>query len=341
MTVTCTPAATSPCTERHCPGCGRNHLDTAHPAYCPSCVGEARHLIRDVVDQVLEAHLQHEHRAITSAAVMVAGPAASYERTSYLHQSATSGRLCKCRRRGLASCVADEPVPEGASPLVCPEAMFVFDTHRDDTLHPATVLQAWDLAWRRALDHDTEPLAGPRDGRTNLSPTIGATSTYLLTQLTYMAQRPEGELEALITDLRACRAWLQAILDTGDGPVVKGEKCPACRHRHLERRDDDHWTCPNPVCAQVWTDTEYFTRVSSEYVTNATALPIADLAVRVDVPASTLRNWATAYWRTTKGVKTRVSARLVPTGRDYFGRNVYDVTATETVRDQLRKDKTA
>lgn len=330
--TTCTTLDGSPCTEhRHCPGCKVKHLDHAHPVRCPSCVGQVRWLIREIVDLVVEAHIQHERRAITSDVVMVAGPAASYERSTYLHQSATSGRLCKCRTRGHDVCVT-ELFPD----VLCPDAAFVLNEHRDDTLHPSTVLQDWNLTWRRALDHDLEPTAKSNDARDNLTPKLGDLASYLLTQLTYMAQKPEGAIADMTEDLKACHGWLQHITNNGTAPTVKGEPCPACRVGRLERRTDDQWACPNAGCARVWTDAEYMTRVTGAYIAASVALPATDLAVRLGVPVGTVRRWAGRRKQERAGKVTYLPPLLKSTGRDLVGRKVYDVAEATAIRDSLQ-----
>ncbi|WP_181312479.1 hypothetical protein [Nocardioides campestrisoli] len=241
-----------PCVPEHghCTRCRHVHLDATHPRVCPTCVGRARRSILDLVDQALEAHLQYVLSSTNSAAFMVAGPAADYEAHSYVHQSATSGRLCKCAQRGMA-CPSEQPAIAGPAcekcphhtcrairrPPICPDAAFILEQNRTDDLHPLTVLSDWALTWSRHLDHDLlDPREETRPWVRGL--TIATASHYLLTNLTYMAQQEDADFADFARSINDAGTWLEQVLRTGARPE-KGAPCPSCGKANLEHVHTD------------------------------------------------------------------------------------------------------
>jgi hypothetical protein len=359
-----------PCPEDHCVRCGVQHLDPAHPRTCASCVGEVRNDVLELIDKTLAAHTEYVHRSINSVVFMVAGPAGNYEAHSYIHQSVTSGRLCKCRRRGNDVCLSEIPPFLGPTcegpcphhscsaarrPRVCPDAAFILVDAAGDHLHPLTVLSAWSLTIARLFDH-----VPPTDV------TMGTAARYILTHLTRLAQMSDDEFDFddMADQITASHRWLSDVLRLGYRPDTAGY-CPMCNKQKLvkvwdprtdgteydPRNDDrvflDTWVCPNPECGQVYTPEEERDRLDLMYVQSADRLPSAELAQRLNVPASTVRNWASerrklispvqvidgkiidAVWEVTP-------PRLRSCGRDAAGRKLYRVKDAEALRDRGR-----
>lgn len=267
-------------TELTCQAC-RRPTDVLHPIACPSCTGQTRNAIRRIVDLVIECETDYLRAGTTSPVFMVAMPAANYETSTYLHQSATSGRLCRCRTRGWETCITNiDPA------AVCPDAAFALDTHKDDDRHPSTVLQAHALHWRRLNGHDQPE-----------TPTLYTESTYLLQHLTRLAQVEDADLPRLRDETTKTVNWLEQILQLGT-PTEKGSRCPACRTARLQRDvvpdTNGHrlpWTCPSKVCGMEYTDTELAAAQDRYVLENATALTAADLGRLLGVKAATLRRW--------------------------------------------------
>lgn len=344
----------------HCERCRHRHLDASHPRVCPSCVGASRNDILEIVDQVDEAHRQLVHRSVNAVAFVIAGPAANYEAQSFVHQSATSGRLCKCARRGMV-CPSDLPAFVGPvcdrcahssclaarRPRVCPDAAFVLEETRDEDRHPLTVLSAWDITWRRALGHDPDSVTV--DGQTHdADVTLTTTATYLLRNLTYMAQQPDevADFAQFAREIHACRAWLTEVLRLGHKPD-RGVDCPVCGRARLEKHWDDTdegsdtydesrltkpyadmWVCPNAACGQTWTEDEYRERVQGIYVGVADRLTASDIQKTYRVPESTTRSWAS------KGLVSRA-------GKDSGGRQLYRVSDVLAQRDRALAERDA
>jgi hypothetical protein len=349
-----------PCEPRwgHCTRCKAEHLDADHPRTCARCVGKVRHDILEIGDQITEAHQQQVYRAVGSIAFMLTAPAGNYEAGMYVHQSAMSGRLCRCRQRGLPACLGDLPPAIGPvcdrpcthpscyairKPPACPDRTFILEELRLDEMHPFTVFGAWELHWRQLQDQ------GPTETEDTTLQSAGADHTtwssarYLLENLTRMSQAPEEESDfaQLAHEVSASRRWLEDVLRLGDRPD-RGVKCPVCgqcdlvkvydttdegaaRHdeARLTKEYDDLWTCTNAACAQTWTEAEYREKVQGIYLQKADRLTASQIRETYRVPEGSTRGWAS------KGlVKKR--------GKDVAGRQLYDV------EDALRqRDRTA
>ena len=331
--------------------CLHRHLADSEDT-CPACldrIAQTRHEIRQILDDVEQAYLAAVVRGVGSVAFMVNAPAANYEAHSYLHHSATSGRLCKCRRRG-HPCPSDLPAVHGPvhqnrnpaagrcthpscnairAPRVCPDAAFIFDQGSMADRHPLTVLSDWELTWRRILGHEEDD-----------HPTLASTSTYLLKNLGYMARHPDGEFTEFTKAISSELTWLQEVLRTGDRPD-RGAPCPACGKAKLEkdwsdvgkpagyqpgnehRRYPDIWYCPRDECGQTWTESEYHHRVEGIYIQTADHLTASQLSRLLDVPESTIRRWASGPTQT-----------VATHGRDHNGRQLYSVDDARAARDR-------
>ncbi|NUO57257.1 MAG: hypothetical protein HOV78_11365 [Hamadaea sp.] len=358
----------APCTPRwgHCVRCQAVHLDPEHPRTCASCVGEARDTILSIGDQITEAQRQYLSRSLSSVELMLTLPAANYEAGSYVHQSAMSGRLCKCRQRGVV-CPAQRPAVVGPAckacthescrairrPRVCPDAAFILEELRADQLHPFTVFGAWELHWRRLQGQD-EP---------DTDHTTWSSAVYLLQNLTKMAQAPDedSDFHQFFREIRGSRHWLDDVLRLGHRPDTAGW-CPMCGKEKLVKdwSDEDEgtdyhpsrdtkqyadlWYCPNPACGQTYSPEEYGDRLNLMWVQEADRLPAAELAKRLRIPPSTIRDWAATRTKVVTparvvdgelldAVKVEVPPRLRSCGRGADGRKLYRVADAEALRD--------
>lgn len=341
-----------PCEPRwgHCRRCRHAHLDADHPATCATCVGQVRQDILTIGDHITEAHDQHVHRAISSIAFMLTAPAGNYEAGMFVHQSAMSGRLCRCRTRGLPVCLGDIPPVQGPRcellicshrtcyairrPPTCPDVRFILEELRLDEMHPFTVFGAWELHWRHLLDLELD-----RDDI--VEHTTWSSARFILEHLTQMAQAhaEESDFGQLAAEVAASRRWLEDVLRLDDRPD-RGVQCPVCGKSDLikvydttdegaEEYDEarfakvynDLWTCTNDACGQVWTEAEYREKVQGIYVQKADRLTASQLRETYRVPEGSTRGWAA------KGlVKKR--------GKDLSGRQLYDVADTLRQRDR-------
>jgi len=300
----------------HC-GCGR-HLAESERWNCARCVGKVREALRKIVGYVAQAHREVVHYGINSAAFMVASPAADPEAHGFLHQSATSGRLCKCRKRGYAC-----PALREVAPGICPDAAFALEDARDE-LHPLTVLGWWELLWR-------EELILP----SNDPVTVASAHGFLDGHLTDMAQRLDPDFDQFRDEIHACRTWLEGVLGEGVREE-RGIECFMCGKARLVKWYDpetaidgesgevygpnDHWFCPRDDCGHWWTEKDYREKVAGTYVQAADRLTASQIASTYRVPEGTVRQWAN---------RGKVAKR----GRDALGRMLYDVADTITARD--------
>jgi hypothetical protein len=290
----------------HC-GCGR-HLAESERWNCARCVGKVREALRKIDGYVIQAHREVVHCGINSAAFMVATPAADPEAHGYLHQSATSGRLCKCRKRRQA-CPTTRDVPG-----ICPDAAFAIEDARDE-LHPLTVLGWWEMLWRTELNLPSdEPIS------------VASTRAFLDQHLTEMARRLDPDFDQFRTEVNACRAWLEGILGEGVREE-RGVECFMCGKARLVKSWDedpngdlDHWFCPRDDCLHWWSEKDYRTKVEGTYVQAADRLTASQIAATYRVPEGTIRQWAN---------RGKVAKR----GRDESGRMLYDVADVITARD--------
>jgi len=350
-----------PCTENHCSRCGRTHLDDAHPRTCPTCIYRTRQDILGIVDQVDEAYRQHLHRSIASMAFMISAPAGNYEAHYYVTQSAVEGRLCRCQSRGI-TCPSTLRIYGPAcekcdhrtcrlvrKPPTCPDEAWILEDLRQDYLHPATVLGGWDMLWRQYLDHDPE-----YDDHDNEIQTIESTSTYLLRNLTYMAQAKDTDLgidfPAFARAVRRSREWLEEVLRTGTAPTRM--LCTICgettveriydttdegtpfEETRLEKVYDDVWQCKS--CGQTWDPKAYTADAKKAFAKDATRLPIRELSQRIRVPAGTIRTWTSRTRVVLPDGTIRMDPpRLRSVGKWVDGRMLYSVEKAERLRDAM------
>lgn len=370
-----------PCEPRwgHCTRCKAEHLDADHPRTCARCVGAVRNDVLTIADQITEAHDQQVYRAVGSIAFMLTAPAGNYEAGAFVHQSAIAGRLCRCRKRGLPTCAGDIPPGQGPTcqracqhptcyairnPPACPDRAFILEELRLDEMHPFTVFGAWELTWRRHLNIEVHPEEMDKH-------TTWSSARFILEHLTTMAQLPEEEsdFDQLAEEVADSRHWLEDVLRLGDRPDRAG-LCPMCKKERLVKDWDpedegtaytperdgkaygDLWYCPNSECGQTYSPEEYGDRLNRMWVDGADRLPAAELAHRIRVPRSTIRDWASTRTRIVTparvvdgelvdAVKETIPPRLRSCGRDGSGRKLYRVKDAEALRDNTTRKATA
>ena len=317
-----------PCVPEHghCVTCQHRHLTKDERWNCARCVGKVRENLRKIEAYTAQAHREVVQRGINSAAFMVAAPAADPEAHGFLHQSATSGRLCKCRKRGQTCPATVEP------PRICPDAAAFIEDARDE-LHPLTVLGWWEMLWR-------EELCLPSDERI----TVGKARRFLDEHLTRMAQQLDPDFDQFRTEVAACRTWLENVLGEG-ARDERGVQCFMCgRARLVKWYDDDlvtledgtvtgaqdHLYCPREDCGHWWSEADYRAKVDGLYVQWAGCLTAAQIAETYRVPESTVRRWASGW--TERGIWQEPTVQR--RGKSATGAALYDVGDVLAMRDR-------
>lgn len=345
-----------PCPEKHCTRCQFRHLDDNHKLTCPHCVGKAREALGVLDDLVRTADAEYVNRSIGSMVTVAAGPTADAEAYAYLYDSAVTGRMCKCHRRGEpcpstivhAGPVCDRRCAHRSctlirTPQLCPDVAHILADNRGEP-HPATVLGEWDVIWRRHLGHNAPPVT-----------TYRRAVDYLTANLTYMAQVADPSFRDFTSSVRTSTEWLRRILGLTED--AEGAPCPMCGKENLVKEYDDTdegtpwspdrerkmlatvdpavltdeperpadryadmWVCPNPSCHQTYTDEEYRTKVEGTYMQVADRLTASQIHETYRINPATLRSWAH---------RGKVRQR----GRDSLGRQLYDVADALALRD--------
>jgi hypothetical protein len=194
-----------------------------------------------------------ETRGIEGEAMMLLGPAADPEARGHLEASVAAGRV---------------------------PAHYLDRAEGDQ--HPTFVLLSWQMVWRDALDHDDA-------ADSELTTAIA----YLDQTMTYMGGYEHVPFEDYARDLRRCVAHMEGVLHDGE-QRDEGVPCLRC-HQPLTRvwgKDarTDGWECRR--CHEQSTEAQYQLAVKADYLSNATWLTDADMAVRTGVKAGTVRKWA-------------------------------------------------
>ena len=89
----------------------------------------------------------------------------------------------------------------------------------------------------------------------------------------------------------------------------------------------DRWKCPRRACGEWYLDHEYRKWVSDDFRANADALTAPDIEAEYEVPAGSVRGWATLR---PGDERPRVRKR----GKDDSGRQLYDVADVLAMRDR-------
>lgn len=269
---------------------------------CPRCVGKVRHNLRRLVDlSALLSAAAIEAARIESEAANLAGPAAD--------PSVWAARNVQAALAGLPT--------------------------EDDPDHPYLVLGRWDLMLREEY--------GPE---TNQRITVARAADYLDSQLDRLAQDPEQDFGLFAREVADCLTHIEHVLAVAMFRE-NGAPCPACREEGTDKparlvmhRDDrdktgasDRWRCPANRNHQ-WSDAEYRLRVGKDHIAHAPKLPLTEMSLRTDVPAGTLRRWASKQRVQLPGRPVVEHQPLLrPVGKAEDGRKVYRVADVVALRD--------
>ena len=341
-----------PCVPEHghCLDCGHRHLGTSERWRCARCVGDVRNDLRLIDTYATQAHREVVQRGIGSAAFMVATPAADPEAHGFLHQSASAGRLCKCRSRG-RSCPGERftqgPACGGCkhascrtagTPGICPDAAAFLEDARDE-LHPLTVLGWWDMLWREELGLPapmvTITLPDGPSFKAEERLTVSRARRFLDDHLTRMAQVFEPDFDQFRTEIAACKTWLENVLGEGVREE-RGVKCFMCGTKRLVRWYDDelvtlddgsvvgaqdHWFCPAEGCEHWWSESDYRSKVEGTYVQVADRLTASQIEATYRIPKGSIRGWASL-------------GKVHKRGKSADGLTLYDVADALDMRDK-------
>lgn len=289
------------CTRAHCRGCGHEHAASV----CPGCVGAVREDLSEIARMVGSLPEEAEHRGVNSEAMVLLGPTVDPE--AWQHHE--------------ASWLAGRAVPVDCDAHDLDELQAWLET-ADSDRHPLLVLGRLEMVARDLLEHETDERV-----------TVAAAVRYLDVQLTHLAGNEWFDWRDMASDVRGCRGHLEDVLHDGER-VETGAPCVQCQtrlQRHVTEDGREWWWCR--FCKRNLTDDQYRYAVGAAYRTHADRLPAADLAERVDVPASTIRRWA-AVRRGDDG--TELPPLLLSVGRDHNKRKVYRVADAETLKAQMR-----
>lgn len=289
-------AGCQPCTERHCAVCRRAHADGT----CPECVATTRDDLASI--RLMCGALPEEvaHRGVNGEAMMLLGASADPEAWQHVQASYLAGRLPEGWFE--ASHGRDCPTLRNEPCVGC----------AGDELHPLTVVGTWEMVWRDFLEHETDERV-----------TVEGAAGYLDRNLAYMADRGDVPFEDFARDLRRCRGHLEDVLRDGE-QIEQGAPCPACDRPLIkvygEKEIYDRWKCPNRRCGEWYLDHEYRRWVTADYRANSDRLTAPDIAAQYEIPAGTVRGWAS-------------QGKVRKRGKDSSGRQLYDVGDTLATRE--------
>lgn len=315
------------CSEHHCAMRGRcpNHVQPdAGIRTCGACIGRTRRHLTEILVRHALMSFDAQVDGIDSEAMNMLGAAAAPEQ--YAARRAQLAALYE--RRGWC----DWPRLESY--------------RADDPHHPYAVLGRWDQALR---DHgylgETDLLFTVDRGVVDLSRALNGPF-------------PHGdEFEDFAAEVATCLAHLEAVDHDARTPDL-GRPCPTCVLKHgsaprLRKRyarhpgydpgqrcekpkcpicagKNDTWHCPD-VAEHWWSDADYRAKVDADYLEHADELTAPDLAVRLGVPLSTVRKWASRRWDDT--TRAWIEPRLVSRRKGPDGRKVYPVAQAAALRD--------
>lgn len=247
----------APCEQRHCVIDGRTHLTDAHPLTCPSCIGD----VRDDLDQIVDMHSRLRGEAI------VRGMAGERDGTVLGGDAMVMLAMRYREQTGIGS-DGDHSHESDADPV--------------PTL---LTLATWEDCWRDHLGHDTADTAE-----------VAEVAGYLALMLTRMAQDADLPFDDFARDIRNARGRLEDVLRDGEREET-GAPCPDCGRRMVKhygkRVIDDRWRCPDRrECKAEYTEWRYRGVVDDRYLRNATALTARDMHRAHDVPEGSVRAWA-------------------------------------------------
>lgn len=287
-----------PCPERHCQVCGIEHTTLegrGSDQTCAGCIADVRSNLASI--ETMSGKLIDEaiHHGIDSEAANLAGPSID-----------TPEGIEAWGYRRMSMLMGRIPGIE------------------QDDRHPLWVLGSWETLAREHLDQ-----AADESRRITLDTAKG----YLERQLHTLAQDEQFPFDDLAKDVDRCRAHVEDVLRDGE-QIEKGAPCMKCKRPLTKTTDVGVVTYECERCHDRLSENQYKLAVRSAHIKNADRLNVDDLAERVEVPASTLRRWASRRRIQALGEEVTVHAALIRScGRDGNGRKVYRVTDALRVRD--------
>ena len=192
-------------------------------------------------------------------------------------------------------------------------------THVIGELHPLWVLGTWDLIVTEHLGHKRTQRAG-----------IRSSAAYLDLNLRWLAADLEFDFPSMAEEVEDCREYLERVLHDGEQRET-GAPCLSCgvRLRLVRTKDEDRWTCPR--CKRESSDSQYRFAVKNEVIERSPILTLDDMAIRVSVPAKTLRTWASIVRVQADGEHVEELAPLIAPSTRMNDRDYYAVTEVELV----------
>ncbi|MDF9718096.1 hypothetical protein [Nocardioides sp. ChNu-99] len=295
-----------PCTEPHCTVCGDTHVEGA----CAECVATTRDGITQIAHLVGEPlHDEATARGVNSEAMTLIGPVPDPEAWHHVAASALAGRV----------------VPPDCEATDLDDVRTWLDQTAASNLHPLWVLGTWDMLWRDTLEHDQPDPDEPA--------TVQASAEYLLRHLTEMARSPLLDFGPFAHAVRDCRAHLERVVRDGE-QTERGAPCLTCKkpvERTVDKQGVVTYWCDR--CKESLSENRYRNTVKAEHIKKADRLCADDLAVRIDVPASTIRNWTNDKPVVRGGVRTVLPPLFRSCGMDARKRKLYRVADALAVRD--------
>lgn len=342
-----------PCGEDHCAlfgSCPRHVDNDSGINTCPEHIGETRDNITEVETLTALLFVELEHVGISSQVVNLAGPFADPDQLE--------ARRDMVMRPDVARGWCDWP-------RTLPDIVLADDDH-----HPAAVFTRWERDLRRDYGQPripTEYAVFPLPARAHLN-AMSRSADYFRRMLA--GRFPHDEVfEQFARDIRRLRTFLENVLSDSRAPET-GAPCPTCAEdltRQLEGKsaprlelhrghwcDDpkctrehdvkgtkDEWVCPlNP--AHRWKEADYRLRVGAAYLAHATELTADQIRQEYDIPASTVRRWASITKRFVGGEWVEQPALLRASGRTSSGVKLYPVADVLALREQTQpKEKQA
>lgn len=295
-----------PCPEHHCEVCGREHTTVEGKGTdltCTECLSETRGHLNTITNLAPRLVGEALHRGPDSTAAAYAGPAID-----------TYEGIEAWRNKTMSAFMGRIAALE------------------EDDRHPLWVLGIWDDQVHRHLNQ-------PNNDRF----TIASAHDYLNDHLTRLAHDLTFPFAEMADDLKGCCTLLEQLLREGE-QIEEGAPCMKCERPVIRTTDDkgrEHFECTR--CHRTITANEYRLAVKGAHIAHADRLNADDLAVRINVPASTIRRWASRTKTQASGEEPVTHEPLLRScGRDSTGRKVYLVARAKEIRDsKLPKEMSA
>lgn len=162
--------------------------------------------------------------------------------------------------------------------------------------------------------------------------TVTSAANYLDRNLHFLAADIEFDFPDMANTIADCRTHLEQVLRDGEQRET-GAPCMTCRiPLELVRGEhEDRWRCPR--CKEQSTEDQYRFALRLDFIENAAALNVDDMAVRIGVASSTIRKWANVVRTQEPGEEPVEHPALLAQSGIVNGRKVYLVADAELIRD--------